>query len=171
MARWPDDVEGLRSVWTDITAQWRTTDERARSLGDETAHLRVADEWSYVETVRHIVFVVDLWIRRAVLGESTFRAEGLPPTFMPSAAFPSLDPSLEVSLERSIELRHAAEATVASLLMEVDDDGLTRPCGRGGEHTVRRCLKTVCNEADLHRQFAARDLTTLETGARSPGDE
>ena len=163
LARWPEDVEGLRSAWEDITAQWRTTDERARSLGDEAAHQRVADEWSYVETSRHLVFVIDLWIRRAALGESTFRAEGLPPTFMPAAAFPGVDAARAVSLERAIDLRNEAEETVRSLLGQLDDDGLARPCGRAGEHTVLRCLKTVCNEADLHRQFAARDLAVLES--------
>ena len=165
MARWPDDVDGLRSAWADITTQWRTADERARALGDEATHRRVADEWSYVETTRHLVFVADLWIRRAVLGESsTFIAEGLPPTFMPPDAFPGIDAALEVSLERAIELRNEAEATVASLLADLDVEGLTRPCGRAGEHTVLRCIKTVLNEADLHRQFALRDLDALEAG-------
>jgi hypothetical protein len=53
---------------------------------------------------------------------------------------------------------------VASVLAGLDDDGLARACGQAGEHTVLRCVKTVLNEADLHRQFAARDLTTLEAG-------
>ena len=165
MARWPDDVAGLRARWADITTEWAREDERVRSLGEEAAHRRVGDEWAYVETARHLVFVVDLWIGRAVLGaQSPFHAEGLPPTFMPPAAFPGVDPSLEVSLERAIELRHEAEDVVASVLDDLDDDGLTRPCGRAGEHTVLRCVKTVLNEADLHRQFAARDLKILEDG-------
>ncbi|HUP86436.1 MAG TPA: DinB family protein [Acidimicrobiales bacterium] len=165
MARWPDDIGGLRSAWVDITTEWRTTDERARTLGDDSARRRVADEWSYVETTRHLVFVVDLWIRGAVLSQSSpFRPEGLPPTFMPPAAFPGVDAALEVSLGRAIELRHEAEAAVASLLADLDDDGLSRPCGRAGEHTVLGCLKTVLHEADLHRQFAARDLAALEAG-------
>ena len=163
MARWPDDVAGLRSAWAEVTTAWGKTDERARLLGDEAAHRRVADEWSYVETTRHVVFVVDLWIRRAVLTESsTFHAEALPPTFMPPGAFPGVDPALDVSLERAIDLRHEAEATVTSVLADLDDDGLTRPCGQAGQHTVLRCLKTVLNEADFHRRFAARDLMALD---------
>lgn len=165
MARWPDDVDGLRSAWEEVITQWRTEDQRARALGDEAAHRRVADEWSFVETTRHLVFVADLWIRRAVLGESpTFVAEGLPPTFMPPAVFPGIDPELDVSLDRAIELRNDAEAMVASLLADLDDEGLTRRCGRAGEHTVLGCIKTVLNEADLHRQFAVRDLDALEAG-------
>ena len=165
MARWPDDVAGLRSAWARITTEWERTGERARSLGDVAAHQRVADEWSYVETVRHVVFVVDLWIRRAVLSEpSGFHAEALPPTFMPAAAFPGVEPAIDVSLKRAIDLLHDAATTVASLLADLDDDGLSRACGRASEHTVLRCVKTVLNEADLHRQFAARDLETLEAG-------
>jgi hypothetical protein len=165
MARWPDDVGGLRAAWADITTRWRTTDEQARSLGDEAARRRVSDEWSYVETTRHLVFVADLWIRRAVLGDSsTFRPEGLPPTFVPPAAFPGVDPELDVSLERAIALRQEAEAVVGSVLADLDDEGLSRTCGGAGEHTVLRCIKTVLNEADLHRQFATRDLAVLESG-------
>jgi hypothetical protein len=163
MARWPDDVAGLRSAWSDVTGAWERADERARSLGQHRAGERVAEEWSYVETARHLVFVVDLWIRRAVLGEeSPFQAEGLPPTFMPAGAFPGLEPALDVSLERAIAMRREAEAVVASLLAGLEDDGLNRPCGRAGEHTVLRCVKTVLNETDLHREFATRDLATLE---------
>jgi hypothetical protein len=163
MARWPDDVAGQRSAWDDLTAQWRAIDDRAGALGDDAAHRRVADEWSYVETSRHLVFVVDLWIRHAVLGTSSpFLAEGLPPTFMPPDAFVGVDPSVEVSLERALELRREAEGIVRTLLDDLDDEGLARPCGRAGEHTVGRCLKTVLNEVDLHRQFAARDLAALE---------
>lgn len=165
MARWPDDVAGLRSAWAALMGEWERADSRARSLGDEVAQRRVADEWSYVETARHLVFVVDLWIRRAVLDEALpFHPEGLPPTFMPPSVFPGVEPTLEVSLERVVDLRHESEAVVASLLSELDDDGLHRRCGRDGEHDVLRCVKTVCNEADLHRQFAVRDLTILEAG-------
>ena len=163
MARWPDGIGGLRSDWADIAVRWRAADQRARALGDEAAHRRVADEWSYVETARHLVFVVDLWVRRTVLGESSdFIAEGLPPTVMPPGAFPGIDAALDVSLERAIELRHEAEASVAALLADLDDEGLRRPCGRSGEHDVRQCVKTVLNEADLHRRFAVRDLAVLE---------
>ena len=163
MARWPDDVDGLRSAWATLTSEWERADARARSLGDDAAHRRVGDEWSYVETARHLVFVVDLWIRRSVFDEaSPFHAEGLPPTFLPASVFPGIEPALPVSLDRAIELRHQAEAAVASLLADLDDDGLRRRCGREGEHDVLRCVKTVCNEVDLHRQFAVRDLATLE---------
>jgi hypothetical protein len=165
MARWPDDVAGLRSAWAGLMGEWERADSRARSLGDEAAQRRVADEWSYVETSRHLVFVVDLWIRRAVLDDAhPFHAEGLPPTFVPPSVFPGVEPSREVSLEQAIDLRRHSETMVEALLAGLDDEGLRRRCGRDGEHDVLRCVRTVCNEADLHRQFAVRDLTVLEAG-------
>lgn len=164
MARWPDDVAGLRSAWADVTAAWEAIDARARSLGEAAARRRVAEEWSYVETARHLLFVIDLWIRGAVLAEpSPFHREGLPPTFAPVAAFPGVAPDVDVSLDTAIALRRDAQATVASVLADLDDDGLSRACGRAGEHTVLRCIKTALNEADLHRQFAARDLAVVES--------
>lgn len=164
-ARWPDDLAGLRRAWADLVSEWQTTDARAHSLGEERAHERVADEWSYVETVRHIVFVIDLWIRRAVLEHpSGFTAAGLPPTFMPAGVFPGVDTTLNVTLDAAIQLRVDAQATVTSLLDGLDEGALLRPCGQRGEHTVVGCVKTVLNEVDLHHQFAVRDLTVLEAG-------
>jgi hypothetical protein len=69
MAKWADDTGGLRAEWASLTNVWAEADERARRLGEAACQQRVADEWSYVETLRHLVFVVDAWIRRTVLGE------------------------------------------------------------------------------------------------------
>jgi hypothetical protein len=39
----------------------------------------VDDEWSFTETLRHLVFATDAWVRRAVLGDpSTWHPLGLP---------------------------------------------------------------------------------------------
>jgi DinB superfamily len=32
-------------------------------------HESVGGEWSFIETLRHLVFATDSWIRRAILGD------------------------------------------------------------------------------------------------------
>ena len=41
---------------------------RARRLDPELLHESVDGEWSFIETLRHLVFATDSWIRRAILG-------------------------------------------------------------------------------------------------------
>ena len=39
------------------------------ALDPELLHESVDGEWSFIETLRHLVFATDAWIRRAVLGD------------------------------------------------------------------------------------------------------
>jgi hypothetical protein len=48
---------------------WDRTVERARRLSPELLHESVGGEWSFIETLRHLVFATDSWIRRAILGD------------------------------------------------------------------------------------------------------
>ena len=74
------DVDGVRRSWTAVETDWDTTDHRVRSLPEADLHKRVNDEWSYVETLRHLVFVTDAWIRRTVLSATgAYHRLGLPP--------------------------------------------------------------------------------------------
>jgi hypothetical protein len=42
---------------------------RARRLDPELLHESVDGEWSFIETLRHLVFATDSWIRRAIMGD------------------------------------------------------------------------------------------------------
>ena len=74
------DVDGVRRSWTAVETDWDTTDHRVRSLPEADLYKRVNDEWSYAETLRHLVFVTDAWIRRTVLSATdVYHRLGLPP--------------------------------------------------------------------------------------------
>ena len=45
--------------------------ERARRLPPEQLHESVAEEWSFIETLRHLAFASESWVGRAVLGDPT----------------------------------------------------------------------------------------------------
>lgn len=38
-------------------------------MDPELLHERVEGEWSFIETLRHLVFATDAWVKRAILGE------------------------------------------------------------------------------------------------------
>ena len=167
----PTDAEGLRAAWTIVEQAWPSTVERARRLRPELLHERVRDEWSFIETLRHLLFATDAWLLRAFLGEQDpYSSLDLPHTEMepdPSVpndadARPSLDEVLELRAERMTKMRDA----LASLTDEVLDGETDPVSGPGypaaGTYPVARCLKAIINEEWLHRQFAERDLAVLE---------
>ena len=47
----------------------RRTVARARRLPEPVLHERVDEEWSFVETLQHLVFAIDAWASRTVLDE------------------------------------------------------------------------------------------------------
>ena len=65
----PTDPAGFREAWDIIERLWAGTVERARALAPEQLHESVDGEWSFIETLRHLVFATDAWVRRAILGD------------------------------------------------------------------------------------------------------
>src|SRR5688500_13679720 len=62
--------EGMKHAYDIVFGQLHDTLERAGGLTESRRNQRVDDEWSVVETVRHLVFAVDAWILRTVLMSS-----------------------------------------------------------------------------------------------------
>ncbi len=65
----PADAAGFREAWDILGRLWDQTTERARRLPPERLHESVDGEWSFTETLRHLVFATDSWVRRAILGD------------------------------------------------------------------------------------------------------
>jgi hypothetical protein len=64
----PTDPAGFREAWDIVERLWEGTVERARRLDPALLHESVDGEWSFIQTLRHLVFATDAWIRRAILG-------------------------------------------------------------------------------------------------------
>jgi hypothetical protein len=172
LARGPAAVAGLRAAWSTVKERWRATDARALALGAGSCRERVDGEWSYAETLRHLVFVTDAWVGRVVLGGTApYHREALPPTFLPDLSFLGIDAGADVSIEDALALRRDVQGIVDRVLDELDDEGLSRVCdpnpGPGfppeTTQTVLHCLRVVLNEETAHNDFAERDLTILES--------
>src|SRR5918997_238861 len=60
-------ADDYRQLWDTIERLWSDTVARARRLPEDARQQRVDDEWSFVETLRHLVFATDAWASRTVL--------------------------------------------------------------------------------------------------------
>ncbi len=169
----PADPAGFAEAWDILERLWDQTVDRARRLPPELLHESVDGEWSFIETLRHLVFATDAWIRRVILGDpSPWDALDLPWDEMPDTpgvprdreARPSLDAVLELRRDRMTSGREVIEnLTDASLNGHTEPvDGPGWP--RSRSYPVRECLLIILNEEWEHRLYAERDLDAL--GAR-----
>ena len=169
----PTDPAGFREAWDVVERLWDGTVTRARQLEPELLHESVGGEWSFVETLRHLVFATDAWIRRAILGDpAPWDPLDLPWDEMPDTPGVPRDRDVRPSLDTVLELRHDRMATVRKVVDDLTDESLQRTTepvdGPGWPESrsfpVRECLLIVLNEEWLHRLYAERDLDALEAG-------
>ncbi|GAA3247384.1 DinB family protein [Pseudonocardia petroleophila] len=161
-----------RAAWELVGRLWARTVERAERLPEAARHERVDGEWSFVETLRHLVFATDCWAGRMVLERpEPYHPLGLVPTdFDPAdAATAGLDADARPSLAEVLAVRAGRVALVRDLLDGLTDDGLDRVCTGSPwigdpDHPrpVRECLHVIMDEECEHRRFAERDLAVLE---------
>lgn len=168
----PVDADGYREAWAILERLWSQTVARARRLNPDLLHEQVDGEYSFIETLRHLVFATDAWIKRAVLGEpSPWDPLDLPHDEMPDSppvprdrtARPSLDQVLALRADRMATMRQVlaglTDARLADLTEPVTEPGYPEP----QSYPVRRCLGAILNEEWEHRLYAERDLDALES--------
>ena len=171
----PADAGGFREAWDILERLWQRTVERARGMPAETLHKRVDGEWSFIETLRHLVFATDAWVKRAILGDpSPWDPLDLPHDDMRDEPSVPRDLDVRPSLDEVLALRADRMATVREVIGGLTDEKLaamTEPVVERGypepeSFAVRRCLQGILSEEWEHRLYAERDLDVLES--RSP---
>ena len=167
----PADAAGYREAWDILERLWSETVERARGLAPELLHERVDGEWSFIETLRHLVFATDAWVKRAIVGvPSPWDPLDLPHDEMPDEPSVPRDLDARPSLGEVLALRADRMATVRQVLAGLTDEklaGMTEPVmepgyPEPGSFAVRRCLQAILNEEWEHRLYAERDFDALE---------
>ena len=170
-----DTPDHVRDAWKVIERRWASTVRKAKKLPEEQLYLSVDEEWSFVDTLRHLVFATDGWVLRCVLREpEPFWSGGLTHSDLPwwFARACKLDLGAKPALDEVLDVRADRMRRVRELLKGMTQAQLDARCrgnpGKGypadpRKYTVRTCLAIVCNEEWLHRQFAERDLDLLRT--------
>ncbi len=174
----PTDPAGFREAWDVVERLWGETVARARRLEPAQLHESVDGEWSFTQTLRHLVFATESWVHRAVLGEpAPWHPLSLPWDEMPETpgvprdrdARPPLDVVLELRRDRMATVRRVVEGlteeTLAADTAPVDAPGWPEP----RSYPVRECLLIVLTEEWEHRLYAERDVAVLESRAARRG--
>jgi hypothetical protein len=170
----PQEAAGFRAAWDIVERLWAQTVTRASRLDPEQLHAQVDGEWSFIETLRHLSFATDAWVRRAILGDpSPWHPLDLPWDEMPDLPGIPRDRVVRPSLDTVLELRRDRMATVREVVDAITEESLgadTTPVDGPGwpesrAYPVRDCLLVVLNEEWAHRMFAERDLDALEKTA------
>jgi hypothetical protein len=159
----PPDPEGMRTAWAALEDLWAKTIERARERPDAQLHESVNGEWSFVQTLRHLVFAMDKWFTVPVLGEG-FHPMVLPNSGSDSLDWPGRDRSADPTLAEALEVRGGRAERFREYLTTVTPSDLetTVDVLENGPNPIRECVYTVLEEEFEHNRYATRDLTVLE---------
>ena len=155
--------EGMQAAWAALEAEWAKTVARAQALPDDALHESVDGEFSFVQTLRHLVFAMDKWFTAPVLGKS-FDPMGLPNTGSLDFPWPGLDYELAPSAAEALAMRAERTARFRDFLAALVATDLEHPIEvlENGTNPLQECIYTVFEEEFWHNRYALRDLAQLE---------
>jgi hypothetical protein len=165
------DPDGLRENWAALERTWAATLQRVAEMPERTVDVSIDGEWTFAQTLRHLVLATDAWLRGAILGiEQPFHPIGQPfaeyetdgfdmSIFTPSA--PTYAEVLDVRADHVAMVRDYLATVTPAVLTE------TRPNPWAPEHgvTVAGCLRVILNEEWEHHRYAVRDLDAIDERA------
>jgi hypothetical protein len=156
-------VDVARESTSSVIRRLEATMLRASSFSDDERHQRVDDEWSTVESLRHLSFVVDVWLSRTIQGQDDpFHPIGLPPHFMPSTLpGSSIDPDARPTFEEACDVLRGRLADLERYVDQLSQHELDRAIGTHAE-SVAGGLGVIFDELNFHDGFINRDLDKIE---------
>jgi hypothetical protein len=165
------DPEGLRGAWAALERTWGATLARVEAMPSGTPDVSVEGEWTFAETLRHLVMATDVWLRRGILElEQPFHPLGVANA---EAEEDGLDMSVFAThtplYEEVLEARAGRVALVRDFIATVTPDELEtprrNPWAPDHPETTRSCLHVILEEEWEHHRYAVRDLDAIERGA------
>jgi DinB superfamily/Pentapeptide repeats (8 copies) len=160
------DPDGLRAAWAALERTWSGALERAAAMPAGTVDVSVGGEWSFAQTLRHLVFATDVWLGRAILEAG----QPFHPLGQPDAAASGLDLSVFTTATPSyaevLEARAGRVAMVRDFLAALTPDALAAPRKSPWDEpypqTTLSCLHVILEEEWEHLRYAVRDLDAIE---------
>ena len=165
------DPDGLRQAWAELERTWAATLARVAAMPAGSVDVSVDGEWSFAQTVRHLVLATDTWLGRAILGiEQPFHPIG---QAGPGAEDDGLDLSIFTTTTPSyaevLEVRAGRVAMVRDVLATVTAEELavvrSNPWDPDYQETTLSCLHVILEEEWEHHRYAVRDLDAIEAGS------
>ncbi len=162
------DPEGLRAAWVLLERTWVATLERVTAMPASTVDVSVGGEWSFAQTLRHLVMATDVWLGRAILRvEQPFHPIGQPNVeYETDGNDMSVFTSATPAYAEVLEARAGHVARVRDFLATVTADELaatrTNPWNPDHQETTLSCLHTILEEEWEHLRYAVRDLDAID---------
>lgn len=163
-----EDPDGLRAAWAMLERTWAATLERVAAMPAGTVDVSVDGEWSFAQTLRHLVMATDVWLGRAILEiEQPLHPIGQPYTgYETDGNDMSIFTTVTPSYAEVLDVRAGRVAMVRDFLATVtsDDLAVTRrnPWAPEYPRTILSCLHTIIEEEWEHHRYAVRDLEAIE---------
>jgi uncharacterized damage-inducible protein DinB len=170
----PTTVKEFQEAWAVLERLWAGTEERARTLPPELLHERVREEWSFIETLRHLNFASAAWVGRMVLGDPVpWHPLDLPWDEAPGWEGIPWDREARPSLDEVLDVRRKRQAMVRDVIGALTHDRLEEKVTRMEpgwprleEFPLTQCLFIVVNEEWHHRLYPERDLNAPTTTSK-----
>jgi hypothetical protein len=169
------EPDGLRAAWAALERAWAATLARTDAMPAGSVDRSVDGEWSFAQTLRHLVLATDMWLGRAVLErDQPFHPYGLTDTSLEEEGFDSSVFATEPpSYAEVLEARAGRQAMVRDFLAGVTAEELavsrTNPHDPDQPETTLSCLHVIFEEEWEHHRFAVRDLAAIEDPVTGPG--
>ena len=159
------DPAGLREAWSAVERGWEALLARVAAMPDGTVDIRVAGEWSFAETLRHLIMATDVWLGRAIReSEEPYHPIGLPYT---RSDLPPSDIE-KPSYPEVLRVRAEHQAQVRDFIAEVSETDLAverrNPWAPDRTETTVHCLQVILEEEWEHQRYAVRDLDAIDAG-------
>jgi hypothetical protein len=160
------DPDGLRAAWAALERTWAATLQRAAAMPAGTVDISVDGEWSFAQTLRHLVLATDMWLGRGIMElEQPFHPLGLRDSGSDDGFDMSVFTTDTPTYAEVLEARAGHVSMVRDFLAAVTPEGLV--AARKNPHrpeypeTVRSCLHVILEEEWEHHRFAVRDLDAI----------
>lgn len=161
------DPAGLRAAWAALESAWGAAIDRAASVPSGTVDICVGGEWSFAQTLRHLVMATDVWLRQTVLGiEGALHPIGQPHAEYETDGYDmSVFSTASPTFAEVLEVRAGRVAMVRDFLAGVTEEQLDQthpsPWSPAHRETTRQCLQVILEEEWEHLRFATRDLDAI----------
>ena len=156
-----ESPQALAAAWDKLEAAWTAALERARAMPPGAVDVSVAGEWSFAQTLRHLVYATDKWLPGGALQSGKDpHPLGLNHAAVDVGAPPPFEEVLSVRADRQAQVRAFLAAATNRLL----DEDCPSPNDPSQGQTVRGCVQVILEEEWEHLRFATRDLDALDAG-------
>ncbi len=163
-----EDPEGLRLAWAALQkGHWAATLDRVETMPPGSVEVSVAGEWSFAQTLRHLVMATDTWLGRAILEiDQPFHPIGQPNFEYETdgndmSVFTTTTPSYAEVLEVRAERVSRVRDFLATVSAEELDTRRRNPWNPEFPETMRSCLHVILEEEWEHYRYAVRDLEVI----------